>query len=343
MGDSLKLPIIQISKELEYEKWIKFRDSGLGGSEVPSIMGMNQWKSAHEVYYQKIGVFSQKTTENIPMFMGNRSEALVADLYEYHEGSPESMIENFNKGKKVRSLYEPKGYIINPDYPHLFFSPDRLSLKDQHAGKKYIMKKGLIYTENIEEIIEIKTISGWAAKQYEDEFNPAYGIQLQCYLLGLQIEKGVIVTMKDGREMTEQIIRYDEELVDMILRQTSDFWERVLAGREAVAKGGDYEQFAPPADGSRAYTEFLKKRYANPEDEIAYCDNIELYSDAIEYQKLDAEIKELERLQNERRNRLCEYMGDTYSQIDFGPQKGKVTWRQNKAGTRTFRNLVRNI
>lgn len=341
MGKSLE--IVRIDKATEPEKWLDFRMSGIGASEVAAIMGMSEWKSAHEVYYNKIGVFDSRLEENIAMFQGNRLEPLVAEQYEYWDGTEAGMIKNYYAKNKVRTLYDPKCYVLNPDFPHLFFSPDRLSLKDMDHGKKYFMRGNKMFIEHIDRVVEIKTISGFAAKQWDDEFNPAYGLQLMTYLMGLEAATGSIVTLKDGRFLTETILDYDEELVDLINIKTKDFWERVILGREAVEKGGDYDQFSPEPDGSRAYREFQKKMYATPEDEIIYNNSEELIDSARSYNALRLEMDSIETEQNRHRAILCDFMGNNYSQIDFGPAIGKVTWRQNAKGVRTFRNNVKPI
>ena len=338
MGKS-HLKVVRIDKSTNPLEWLNFRSSGLGGSEIAAVMGMSQWKCAQEVYYNKIGVFESNVEENIAMFQGNRLEPLVAETYEYWDGTEEGMIANYYAGKKLRVLYDPKCFVLNPNFPHLFFSPDRLSLLDMDHGKKYLIKGDKMYNEYIKEVIEIKTISGWAAKQFEDEFNPAYGIQLMSYLMGLEVERGSIITLKDGRNYSEKQLDYDEDIVSSIDNITSEFWRRVVAGREAVAKGGDYDQFCPPPDGSQAYQVFLKKKFANPEDEIVYCKDEALLESAKQYNALKLQMEGLEGEQNIHRGILCEYMGNSFSQIDFGPH-GKVTWRANKNGTRTFRNLV---
>lgn len=336
----MKLEVIPIDKAKEYLKWVEFRNSGLGGSEVATVMGFNQWKCAHEVYYQKIGSFDQMKKQNIAMFMGNYLEPAVAELYSYWGGSEESMIENFTAGLRLRNLYEIKGYVINPRFPHLFFSPDRLDLKDFDHGKKFVVRKNALFTEHINEIVEIKTISGFALKQYDDEFNPAYGIQLSTYLMGLGIKTGRLVTMKDGRNFLEQTIELDDDIAWQIENQTTEFWERVEKGREEVMNGGTGDQYAPPPDGSKAYEAFLKEKYKDPEEKTISQPPREIYLAAVEHKKAQEVQKEAENDTRLQKNILVNFMGNM-SQIDFG-EYGKVTYRPDKNGTRRLVNLVRD-
>jgi predicted phage-related endonuclease len=339
----MKLPIVRIDKDRDYQQWLTFRDNGLGASEVAAVMGMSQYKCSAEVYYQKIGMFGQMRKPNLPMIIGNIREPELFMKYEYWGGTEESFVTNYMAGTRVRRLYAPKFFVLNPDMPHLFFSPDALELKDYDHGRKYVVKGNYLYTQHIDKVIEFKTVNGWAFKQWDAEFNPAYGIQLSAYLMGMLIGEGRIFTEIDGREMKETTITYNEGIIDTIQNVTKEFWLRVEAGREAVAKGGDYEQFAPPPDGSESYKEFLKEKYANPEDDIDYGHPKDILEHAAAASAIKLDVDTLQEQINFHENTIKQYMGNRYSKIDFGKETGRVTWRSNVHGTRSFRNTVKPI
>ena len=326
MGKSLEIK--QIDKDKAYDEWINFRSNGLGGSEIGTLMGVNNWKSPAELYYQKIGLIPQKIKQNIPMFMGTIMEELVADLFSYWDGDTESMMENHLKGLKVRNLYEPIGYIVNPKYPHLFFSPDRLQV-----SKQIRIRNNKLNTDNIESIIEIKTISGWSSKQWENGLPPAYYLQLQTYLMGLDIDNGYLVSLEDGRNLKVHKFERDEEIINMIENITSEFWERVEAGRHALELGEDHEQYAPPADGTMAFENFLNEKFKNPEEKTI-ASNAEIDEHIENYLMLGSQITDLEQERREHSNMIKDYMGNNV--ILDSPIK-KVTWRPNKNGNRIFR------
>lgn len=323
------LEIIQINKDKAYDEWIQFRTRGLGASEVGTLMGVNSWKSPAELYYQKIGLIPQKVEPNIPMFMGTILEKTVAEIFEYWDGDDASMLKNYEAGTKVRTLYEPVGYVVNPDYPHLFFSPDRLQIK----SKNLRIRDGRINLENVEAIIEIKTISGWSSKQWEGGIPPSYYLQLQTYLMGLALDTGYLVALEDGRNLKVHKFDRDEEMVDMIARMTLEFWTRVEAGRLALELGEDYEQYAPPPDGTEAYAEFLNKKFANPE-ENTIVSTPEIDEFILQYKVKNSEINILEDEKREAANFIKDYMGNNTT---IQSEEGKVTWRPNAKGVRIFR------
>lgn len=323
------LEIIQINKDKSYEEWLAFRSRGLGASEIGTLMGVNSWKSPAELYYQKIGLIPQKTEQNIPMFMGTILEKTVAEIFEYWDGSDESMLRNYESQTKVRNLYEPIGYVVNPEYPHLFFSPDRLQIK----SKNLRIRDGRINLENVEAIIEIKTISGWSSKQWEGGIPPSYYLQLQTYLMGLALDTGYLVALEDGRNLKVHRFDRDSEMIEMIARVTAEFWSRVEAGRLALELGEDYEQFAPPPDGTEAYSEFLNQKYKNPE-ETSIVSNDEIDEYIRHYKQKNEEIARLDEEKREASNYIKEYMGNNTT---IHSEEGKVTWRPNAKGVRIFR------
>jgi len=214
----MNLQLVQINKEKAYDEWLQFRSKGLGGSEVGTLMGVNSWKSPAELYYQKIGLIPQKAQQNIPMFMGTIMEQTVAEIFSYWDGDDESMLKNHEAGTKVRTLYEPVGYIINSEYPHLFFSPDRLQINKSNIR----VRNGMINLDSVEAIIEIKTISGWSSKQWEGGVPPSYYLQLQTYMMGLGIDKGYLVALEDGRNLKVHYFEKDQEIMDAIANVTKD-------------------------------------------------------------------------------------------------------------------------
>lgn len=322
------MEIKNINKDKQYDEWIQFRVNGIGGSEIGTIMGVNSWKSPAELYYQKIGLIPQKVKQNIPMFMGTIMEALVADLFSYWENDSESMMANHDAKNRVRNLYEPNGYLLNPKYPHLFFSPDRLQVT-----KDIRVRNNNLNTANVEAIIEIKTISGWSSKQWEGGIPPAYYLQLQTYLMGLGVNKGYLVSLEDGRNLKVHEFDRDDEIISMIETVTADFWERVLLGREYLANGGDYEQFAPGPDGTMAYEQFLNEKFKNPEE-----NSIHSTSDIDEwialYKERSEQINNLDEERREAANFIKSYMGNN---VILNSDLAKVTWRPNAKGTRVFR------
>jgi len=321
--------IVSIDKESQPDEWLAFRSGGLGGSEIGTLMGVNPWKSAIELFYQKVGLFESKVDYNTPMFMGNILEPVVADLFEYWDDG-DNLITNHVSGIRQRKLYEIKGYVLNDDYPNLFFSPDRL------VSDKPVQRKDKLMHKNIESIVEIKTISNWSAKQWQGGVPPSYYLQIQTYLMGLDIEEGYLVSLKDGRDLDVVYIERNREVGDLIWTTFQDFWERVTYARQAVLEDMDIHQFVPDPDGTESLERFLNEKFKNPEEKTVQASE-EIIQWASEHKALSEEAKRIEEEVRERSNRIKNAMKD-YTILDLG-SFGKVTWRPNARGNRVFRNM----
>jgi putative phage-type endonuclease len=225
----MKLKLVRIDKESAYDEWLNFRMNGLGASEIGTLMGVNSFKSPAELYYQKIGLIPQKVEPNMPMFMGTILEQTIANMYEHYDGDEQTMISNYTAGVRVRQLYEPKGYIVNDLFPHMFFSPDRL------VTTKQIRARGeSINLENVDSIAEIKTISNWHAKQWEGGIPPSYYLQLQTYMMGLGVPKGALVVLKDGRDFSIHEYEADEEIISNIISISATFLSTVATANDSA-------------------------------------------------------------------------------------------------------------
>jgi putative phage-type endonuclease len=323
--------IVKINKEQDYEGWLNYRDSGIGASEVGTILGLNPWKSSIELFYQKLGQIPQKMSENMAMFMGNRLESFVADMWQYWDGDEASVIKNFNEGNKVKNCQEVTGYIVNDDYPHLFFSPDRIITKE---GAK-LVRRGKLYLEEAEGVLEIKTISGFASKQWEGGIPPSYIVQLTTYLIGLNLNYGEIAFLEDGRNLRVFPIEKQEFLVEKIIKETTEFWERVTMAKSDMENAHLY---APEPDGTESYQKFLNQKYSQSQDKTMR-GNAELMIQAKSHKSLGEQIKELEEKQRYYASSLKLAMQD-FEMIDFG-ESGKVTWKTDSRGIRTLKNQIK--
>ena len=151
--------------------------------------------------------------------------------------------------------------------------------------------------------------------------------------MGLGVEKGYLVVLKDGRDFVVHEYEADEEIISSIINITTDFWERVELGREAFKNGGDYDQYAPPPDGTEAFAEYLTERYSNPEDKTV-ASTPEIDEHISQYLELGSKIAKLEDEKREHSNMIKHHMGN-YALLTS--DIAKVTWRPNKNGSRVFR------
>jgi putative phage-type endonuclease len=329
-----ELKLINIDKDTNLDEWLAFRTKGLGASDIGTLMGLNPYKSKIELFYQKLGLIPIKQDENIPMFYGNRLEEFVANMWEYYDGEDaESVIRNYNEGTKIRHCRSVSGYIINSDYPHLFLSPDRIIVSSETDKLIY---GGKLIRKNFKGVLEVKTINGFASKQWEAGIPPSYVTQLQTYLFGLEIEYGEIVFLEDGRKLWSIPMELNINLRDQIVATMNEFMDRIAAAKADIENVHLYE---PEPDGTEAFEKFLNSKYSDSESKTLQGTD-EMFQIAVRHKVLSGEIKEMESQSRECSNLLKNYMKE-HEAIDFGEEKGKISWRTDNRGIRSLRNNIK--
>jgi len=141
--------------EPDSPEWHDARANGIGGSEVGTIMGLNQWESAYTLACKRLGLIETEPLTSMAVKLGKILEAPILDLFQAEHPD----IEVMTTGTYSRG------------YCHA--NPDALA------------------TQNGELIVvEVKT-----TRNYWTEVPPSYIAQVQHYLDVLDLNRAVIVAL----------------------------------------------------------------------------------------------------------------------------------------------------
>lgn len=332
-----KLDIIS-TVNMTREEWLAYRHSGLGASEVGTILGLDHYMSSLELFHYKIGAAARFDIESMSAFMGREQEDLIAKLWQHWDGTEDSMINNFRIGRIVRRCQRVNGFVRNPDYPWLYVSLDRKINKQGNKG---------------EGTLEVKTISGYEADKWEAGIPPKYVTQVQTQMLVPEFDWGEMAVMEDGRRMSVLPFERSDGIIQHIVVKTKDFWDRVQKGRKLVNEiyhanmnfnakraqeaQAEIDAIAPEPDGTLAYTQYLSEKYNKPRHPDRRGTEEERL-EAVAMLNIAEQIKDLEGELGLHESRIKAAMKD-HEILDFGAG-GKVYWTPNRYGTRTFRNRV---
>ena len=341
----MKRTIRRVStKNMTDADWLAYRMNGIGGSEAGAILGLSPYTSSLEVFYNKLRRPVEKP-ENAAMFFGNELEDFVADLWRYSGVTFDETIHNKRNGKKQRDYTKVNAFLINPKFPHLFASVDRLIKANQFMiGSDEVQAEG---------ILEVKTIGGFVVRQWEHGIPPSYVVQLQTYLAVTELSWGELIMLQDGRNVELIPFVRNEELINRIVNTTKEFYDRVTRAREVLKQEG-FEYYddvplshtihsvigclEPPPDNSEAYTDYLKQRYkAEP---ITLNGDVEDYDTACEAVRLKEKVKDIESAINLCENKLKRKM-ETAERMNFGTD-GYISYAVNAKGARPFTIRLRN-
>ena len=250
-------------------EWHEFRLSGIGGSEVSVLFGFqDKYGSPAKLYNQKIGRLEIPQIDNEAMFWGRELEHEILDKWQYYNGRV-NYIDNFSLKQVQREYKKWDGYIVNPEYPHLFASIDGY----------FENGFSLITGETIEKgLIECKTITSQVSSHWKFGIPPGYVFQVHHYMLILGLDYAEIVILRDGRYLEVLPVERSESIINQIKDVTYDFWHnKVIPGRKAYQ---DYllseklnrtelmgkhmlevDKLEPMGDGSEGHKDFENERW----------------------------------------------------------------------------------
>lgn len=201
-------PLVLVdTANLSREEWLSYRRQGIGGSDVASIFGVSPFRTARDLYYDKLNIVSVEEDEGnwVAMEMGNLLEPLVAKIF----------------GKKTGyKFYQIKKMFYHPHYPFMLADLDYF----------------VTMPDGTTAILEIKTTNYNAKDNWwlngKETVPVYYESQGRHYMAVMNVDR-VFYCCLYGNTEDEAIIReikrdyaYEEEMIFL----EKEFWEdHVLA------------------------------------------------------------------------------------------------------------------
>ena len=293
-------------------EWHKFRENGIGGSEVGTVCGMNKYGSRIKLFYEKIGAVKPNNEPREILLHGNFMEEYIESWWKYFENNIEQTMVNKLSDNVVRKCRKVNGYIVNDKYPWLFASPDRMIVKGQPRlveDERGDVRFGEALSKG--GIVEMKTVNGFVAREYV-EFGsiPPYQImQVQDYMTILEIDYAEYAILEDGRKFYVVPMEYNKALSDKVIEDTYDFWYNhvtpakelyreyarlYMSGKKSEAEKTleRIHHYEPEPDSSDLTREFIASRYHQKIETVS--GDVSLLNRSIEYKRLSRLIKKLE-------------------------------------------------
>ena len=264
------------------KEWLEERRKGLGGSDSPVVLGVSPFKTKLDLWMEKRGLIEEP--EATPaMKRGTVLEPVVAKLYQEATG---------------RKLRRKPRILQHKKYPFLIADIDReiVSINGKGPG-----------------VLEIKCPGIRVFSQCKRKGLPEYYlVQLQHYLEVTGRRWGSFAVFNAERwELIWFDVEKDNELIEMIVKEDAEFWEKVIRG-------------IPPKESKPT----IKLPVAEP-TEIVKIDTDE-WKEAVtrlkEAQKLREEAEELE---EEAKARIQALMEQYNAQVAEGAG-ARIYWKWQK-------------
>ena len=189
-----KMILNRLTSKENQEEWLRIRKNYLTGTDAGAVCGMNPYKSAMQVYLDKISPDIE--------IMDNESMRLGRDLEDY-------VAARFMEatGKKVRRT---NAMYVNDEYPFMMANVDRL-VTGEKAG------------------LECKTASPYSSDRWKDGNIPEwYYLQCQHYIKTLEMDGWYLAVLIFGKGFQYTYIPRDEELLADLVEIERDFWEKYI-------------------------------------------------------------------------------------------------------------------
>lgn len=333
-------------KMFESQAWIDFLFPCIGASEMGAIVGACKWKSAIEVFYEKVGIKQIDFEPNAAMFWGKELEKEIAEKWQYWDGSIEGMISNYNDKNLLRKCRNINFYIQNKKHPWIFVSLDRV------INQQNIPTGPGTFEKIPEGVLECKTIAGYYAKLWESGTPLEYIIQIQTQEGVVEMSYGELALLIDGRET--QVLPFDfkpaifESLVtksEIFFKRVKKAMEHVILSMTAISEDvkqlhiSEIDRLSPEPDGSISYENYLKENLHDKGYEINGG------PEELEWAKQHERFKAAVELHEERKrfyaNSLKTRLGEASIMKFPGLDDGKITWAANKNGVRSLRVTIK--
>lgn len=212
----------------EQEKWHTRRSCGLGGSDIGTVMGVNPYKTAFELWQEKTGKKDRFKGNNATEW-GHRLEDLVAKKFGELTGW---QVKRVNNQFKLKSE------------PWLLGNIDRMIFKDGHKFAILECKTANAYSDWGDDCWFDNNKENAAYKDSfvgADSIPKSYYLQCQHYMLVTGVHMCYLAVLIGGQNFKIFSVPYNQTIADLIRQIGAAFWfDNVIADREPERVYKDY-------------------------------------------------------------------------------------------------------
>lgn len=190
------------------DEWHAVRQTGIGGSDIAAICGLNPYTSPLEIWLRKTGQTVPRRMDPVldeAALMGHALEPVIATRFTAVTGL---------------IAYENPGTLRMPDIPWALVNLDRTTEEDGLPG-----------------VVELKSRSSYALADWEDETPVDVQVQTQWQLMVTGWSFGYTAALIGGQRTVVHRIERDEQLIDDLLAIAAEFWGWVTTGTQPPLDG----------------------------------------------------------------------------------------------------------
>jgi putative phage-type endonuclease len=245
------------------ESWLALRTLGIGSSDAAAVLGISRYKSAFQLYQEKLGLEPISRNERELLTWGNILEEPIAQRYASETG------------RQVRNPRDGSidGFAIQRslDVPFMLSSVDRFTTNPARV-------------DDGEGVLEIKNAHFFVGKTWIETREPPleFQVQVQHQLAVTGSKWGSIAGLIGGSKFLWADVPRDDEFIELLIKAEADFWQRLK------------DENPPEPDGSAASTEALNRMFARESSGIIVPLGAALIDAHVELQDAKAREKKAE-------------------------------------------------
>ncbi len=214
-----------IIKPKDRTEWLKHRQSGIGSSEVATILGLNPWETPYQLWRRKKGLDTPKD-ETFAMKAGHYLENAVAQFWADETG------------REVIKSSAGDWLIVNTAKDFLRVSPDRT-----------YWLSGMPKNKDNKGILECKTTQ---MSIDPDDLPKHWFCQVQYQLGVSEYQQGSLAWLCSGREFGYKDIAFVPDFYAWMIEEIERFWvDNILGNIEPAAVTAEdvVKKYARHTDG----------------------------------------------------------------------------------------------
>ncbi len=176
----------------ERAAWLARRRQGVGASDAPVILGLSRFKSAYQLWHEKLGIGGDGRMTEAQMW-GLLHEPTVAAMYEIRTGE---------------QLFNPRDTVRHPEHPYRYANLDR------------------VRADRIVQIKTDQTWSGWGPDG-SDQIPPPYLVQVTHEMDCAGAHLCDVAALLCGNQMRIYTVPFNPVLAERIADSQHEFWAMV--------------------------------------------------------------------------------------------------------------------
>ena len=187
------------------EEWLRLRESGIGSSEIATIVGLNPWETPYQLWRRKVGIDPPKE-ENFAMKAGHYLEDAVSRFWADETGQ---VVIKSSAGDWV---------IRDNKKPFLQVSPDRTYwLADKPHNRD---NKGILECKTTQMSIDA------------DDIPKHWFCQLQYQLGVAGLTSGSLAWLSSGREFGYKNLMFVPHFYEWLVEEAERFWVDYIQAKQ---------------------------------------------------------------------------------------------------------------